>query len=115
MGETVAWIGMGLLGPALAENLIRADFTVRGYDVAPRRVREHVERGGVAAGSPADAARGAAVALTCLMAAALGREAPLGPDGPPDAAGPGAIGRHRRPHHPHALPPAARLLAARAD
>jgi hypothetical protein len=40
MGETVACIGMGLLGSALAENLIRADFTVRGYDVAPGRVRE---------------------------------------------------------------------------
>ena len=58
MGETVACIGMGLLGSALAENLIRAGFTVRGYDIAPERVREHAARGGVAAGSPADAARG---------------------------------------------------------
>jgi 3-hydroxyisobutyrate dehydrogenase-like beta-hydroxyacid dehydrogenase len=42
MGATVACVGMGLLGSALAENLIRAGFTVRGYDVAPERVREHV-------------------------------------------------------------------------
>ena len=87
MGETVACIGMGLLGSALAENLIRAGFTVRGYDVAPGRVREHVERGGVAAGSPADAARGAAIVLTCLMTADIVREALLGPDGALDAAG----------------------------
>src|SRR5260370_2704898 len=116
MGETVAWIGMGLLGPALAENLIRADFTVRGYDVAPRRGREHVERGGGAAGSPADAARGAAIVLTCLMTADIVREALLGPDGALDAAGAGPVGAGCRTIHPDAPaaaagPPARRGIA----
>lgn len=35
MANTVALIGMGLLGSALAENLLAAGFAVRGYDVAP--------------------------------------------------------------------------------
>jgi 3-hydroxyisobutyrate dehydrogenase-like beta-hydroxyacid dehydrogenase len=72
---------MGLLGSALVENLIRAGFTVRGYDTAPERIREHEARGGVAARSPADAARGATVVMTCLMTADIVRDVLLGPDG----------------------------------
>ena len=51
---------------------------MRGYDVAPGRVREHAARGGVPADSPADAARGADTVLTCLMTADIVREALLG-------------------------------------
>ena len=43
MADTVALIGMGLLGSALAENLLAAGFTVRGYDVAPDRLRQRSE------------------------------------------------------------------------
>jgi len=60
---------MGLLGSALAENLGRAGHTVRGYDIAPDRMHEHAARGGVLARSPADAARGTSVVITCLMTA----------------------------------------------
>jgi 3-hydroxyisobutyrate dehydrogenase-like beta-hydroxyacid dehydrogenase len=81
MGEVVALIGLGLLGSALAENLLAAGFAVRGYDVAPDRLREHAERGGTPARSPADAARGATVVMTCLMTADIVRDVLLGPDG----------------------------------
>jgi 3-hydroxyisobutyrate dehydrogenase-like beta-hydroxyacid dehydrogenase len=83
----VAFIGMGLLGSALVENLIKGGFAVRGYDVAPDRVREHADRGGIPARSPADAARGAAVVITCLMTADLVRDVLLGPDGALETAG----------------------------
>ena len=43
----VGLIGMGLLGSALAENLGRTRYTVRGSDIVPDRMREHAERGGV--------------------------------------------------------------------
>ena len=43
MSGTVALIGMGLLGSALAENLLKAGFAVRGYDTAPERMRQHAE------------------------------------------------------------------------
>lgn len=39
MADTVALIGMGLRGSALAENLLAAGFTVRGYDLGRRRHR----------------------------------------------------------------------------
>jgi 3-hydroxyisobutyrate dehydrogenase-like beta-hydroxyacid dehydrogenase len=109
----IAYIGMGLLGSALAENLIKAGFTVRGYDIAPDRVREHEARGGVPARSPADAARGAAVVMTCLMTGDLVREVLLGPDGALDAAPPGLVVIDNSTIHPDASVALAGLLAER--
>ena len=103
MGDTVALIGMGLLGSALAENLLGAGFAVRGYDVAPDRQREHAERGGIAARSPADAARGASVVMTCLMTADIVRDVLLGPDGELETAGPSVIASTAAPSIP--MPP----------
>ena len=34
MRQTIALIGLGLLGSALAENLVQAAFAVRGFDTA---------------------------------------------------------------------------------
>src|SRR5690348_10136101 len=113
MGATVACVGMGLLGSALAENLIRAGFTVRGYDVAPERVREHVVRGGVPATSPADAARGAAIVVTCLMTAEIVREVLLGRDGALETAGPDPVAIDCSTIHPDASAALAADLAGR--
>ena len=104
---------MGLLGSALVENLIKAGFTVRGYDTAPDRVREHEARGGVPARSPADAARGATVVMTCLMTADIVREVLLGPDGAIDAAEPGLVVIDNSTIHPDASAALAGLLAPR--
>lgn len=104
---------MGLLGSALAESLIKAGFTVRGHDAAPARVREHEARGGVPARSPADAARGATVVMTCLMTADIVREVLLGPDGAIDAAEPGLVVIDNSTIHPDASAALAGLLAPR--
>jgi 3-hydroxyisobutyrate dehydrogenase-like beta-hydroxyacid dehydrogenase len=102
MSETVALIGMGLLGSALAENLLEAGFTVRGYDTAPERMRQHAARGGQVAASPADAARGASAVMTCLMTADIVREALLGPAGALEAAAPGVVAIDNSTIHPDA-------------
>ena len=104
---------MGLLGSALAESLIKAGFTVRGYDTAPERVREHEARGGVPARSPADAARGATVVMTCLMTADIVRDVLLGPDGALAAAEPGLVVIDNSTIHPDASAALAGLLAQR--
>ena len=91
-----------LLGSALAENLDRAGHTVRGYDIAPDRMHEHAARGGVLARSPADAARGASVVITCLMTAELVREALLGADGALTSASPGLVIIDQSTIHPEA-------------
>src|SRR5579862_4022176 len=49
--ETVGLVGVGLLGTALAERLVRAGFPVLGYDVNPERCQALVERGGQVAAS----------------------------------------------------------------
>ncbi|HJR03576.1 MAG TPA: NAD(P)-binding domain-containing protein, partial [Methylomirabilota bacterium] len=113
MPAVVAYIGMGLLGSALAGNLIKAGFTVRGYDIAPERMREHETRGGVPARSPADAARGASVVMSCLMTADLVREALLGPDGAVDAAPSGVVVIDNSTIHPDASAALAARLATR--
>ena len=100
--DVVGLIGMGLLGSALAENLGRTGYTVRGYDIAPDRMREHAERGGVLARSPADAARGASVVITCLMTAQLVREVLLGSDGALTAASPELVVIDQSTIHPEA-------------
>ncbi len=102
MSGTVALIGMGLLGSALAENLLEAGFAVRGYDTAPERMRQHAERGGHVAASPADAARGASAVMTCLMTADIVREALLGPAGALEAAAPGVVAIDNSTIHPDA-------------
>ena len=102
MSGTVALIGMGLLGSALAENLLKAGFAVRGYDTAPERMRQHAKRGGHVAASPADAARGASAVMTCLMTADIVREALLGPAGALEEAAPGVVAIDNSTIHPDA-------------
>jgi 3-hydroxyisobutyrate dehydrogenase-like beta-hydroxyacid dehydrogenase len=104
---------MGLLGSALVENLIRAGFTVRGYDTAPERVREHEARGGVPARSPADAARGATVVMTCLMTADIVGDVLLGPDGALTTPEPGTIVIDNSTIHPDASAALAARLTQR--
>lgn len=104
---------MGLLGSALVENLIRAGFTVRGHDTAPERVREHEARGGVPARSPADAARGASVVMTCLMTADIVGDVLLGPDGALTAPEPGTVVIDNSTIHPDASAALAARLAQR--
>jgi 3-hydroxyisobutyrate dehydrogenase-like beta-hydroxyacid dehydrogenase len=113
MSQVIALIGMGLLGSALAENLITAGFTVRGYDTAPERMRQHAERGGFSARSPADAARGASFVLTCLMTADIVREVLLGPDGALCEAAPGLVVIDNSTIHPEASAALAADLAQR--
>jgi len=86
---------------------------VRGFDIAPERMREHEARGGVPARSPAEAVRGAAVVMTCLMTADLVREVLLGPDGAVDAAPSGVVVIDNSTIHPDASAALAARLATR--
>jgi len=63
-------------------------------------MREHAARGGMVARSPADAARGASVVITCLMTAELVREVLLGPDGALTSASPGLVVIDQSTIHP---------------
>ncbi len=68
--KRIAVIGLGIMGSAIARNLIAAGFSVSGFDIAAGR-RQLLAADGVAErGSAAAAARGADVALTSLPSVA---------------------------------------------
>ena len=58
-GARVAVIGLGRMGGSIADHIIAAGHDVRVYDIAEEAVAARVAAGATAAGSPADAARGA--------------------------------------------------------
>ena len=63
---SVAVIGLGIMGSAIARNLVAAGFSVRGFDVDGKRMALLSRDGGHPAGSAAEAVRGAAIALISL-------------------------------------------------
>ena len=51
----VGQIGLGIMGSAFASNLMKARFTVVGYDIASGKRRHHARAGGRSAQSVSDA------------------------------------------------------------
>ncbi len=69
----IAVIGLGIMGGAMSENLVRAGFEVVGYDLVKARRARLRKAGGVATSSAAEAVAGAPFVITSLPAsAALG-------------------------------------------
>lgn len=79
--ETIAFIGCGAMGAAIAERLIDAGYRVRLFDPRAEAMAPLVSRGGVATGSPREAATGAEVAFACLPAPDISRAVAYGEDG----------------------------------
>jgi 3-hydroxyisobutyrate dehydrogenase len=65
----IAFIGLGHMGGGMAPNLAKAGHEVRAFDLIPEAVSHAVESGCIAAGSAANAVRGADVVITMLPAA----------------------------------------------
>jgi 2-hydroxy-3-oxopropionate reductase len=81
MGERVGIVGLGFMGQAFTANLLRAGFTLRGFDLDKRRMDEFKNQGGIPVSAAAEAARGARWVLTSLPNSAIVREAVLSPGG----------------------------------
>jgi len=62
----VGVVGVGIMGSAIARNLMRAGSTVIGYDISDSRMAELEGAGGIAARSVADLAGEAELALSSL-------------------------------------------------
>ncbi|MFE3206246.1 NAD(P)-dependent oxidoreductase [Embleya sp. NPDC055664] len=63
---TIAVLGTGIIGAALARNLARAGFAVRAWNRSPEKAAALVADGVTAAETPADAVTGADFVLTAL-------------------------------------------------
>ena len=66
MVEKIGFIGLGVLGSAMAPNLIKSGFQVIGYDIRPKALRELELLGMKIANSPRDVASQCNVLITCL-------------------------------------------------
>ncbi len=87
MPKKIAFLGLGNMGGAMAENLVKAGFEVCGYDPAPA-ARERAGGAGIAlAGSPAEAAAGAEVICSSVPGDEDALEAYLGGKGALTAGG----------------------------
>jgi len=63
MEKKISFIGLGRMGGAIAANLLKAGYTVVGFDLDRKRLRELEALGGAAALSIEEAARGAKVLM----------------------------------------------------
>ena len=66
MALTVGIIGLGIMGSAIATNLIKNGFTVVGFDIDEDKKKVMQERGATIAKSPADVAAQVDIAFTSL-------------------------------------------------
>lgn len=79
--KAVGILGLGIMGSAIAPNLIEAGFDVVGYDPLPERIKALEVAGGRGAGSPRDLADAAPIIISLLPSAAALEEAALGETG----------------------------------
>ncbi len=91
MEKIVGMVGLGLMGSALSDNLLKTGYRVLGCDPDGERAREFQERGGTPVGSPAEAAGGAPVVVLSLPHSGIVREACLGEKGLAGGAGKGTL------------------------
>ena len=80
------YIGLGDMGSAMAENLIRNSSDVTVYDINPEAVQEAVQHGATAATSPADVAQQSDVISICVPADEHITQVLTGPEGAIEAA-----------------------------
>src|SRR5262245_26367466 len=66
MSKTVGMLGLGIMGSAMAHNLLRAGFKVVGYDPAPGCRARHRKAGGIVAGGVEEVGRSASIVISSL-------------------------------------------------
>jgi putative dehydrogenase len=66
MRQKIGMIGLGIMGSAMSPNLLKAGFSVMGYDILPELVQVLVDKGGIGAGSCKEVADNADVIITSL-------------------------------------------------
>jgi L-threonate 2-dehydrogenase len=66
VNPTVGVVGLGIMGSAMASNMLKAGFRVIGFDIVPASRAAFAKEGGIVARSPADVARRASVVITSL-------------------------------------------------
>ncbi|WP_329398730.1 2-hydroxy-3-oxopropionate reductase [Streptomyces lydicus] len=87
----IAWIGLGIMGSPMAENLIKAGYAVTGYTLEQDKLQRLDDNGGTAANSIAEAVQDADVVITMVPASPQVEAIAYGPDGIVENAKSGAL------------------------
>ncbi len=77
----IAWIGLGIMGAPMAENLIKAGYPVTGHTLEQDKLDRMAAAGGTPAASIAEAVREADVVVTMVPASPQVEAIAYGPDG----------------------------------
>ncbi|OAE99720.1 hypothetical protein AYJ54_32970 [Bradyrhizobium centrolobii] len=91
MTETIGMLGIGIMGSAMAGNLIRAGFAVVGHDPVPAARERLAEMGGKALSSAKGVAEAASITFASLPDSEVLAEVVAGRDGVVHASGSGQI------------------------
>lgn len=89
--ETVAYIGLGIMGRPMALNLLRAGYTVRVWARRSESMQPLIEAGATACSSPADAASGADIIITNVSDTIDVEQVVLGDSGVIEGAASGSV------------------------
>ncbi len=79
--KKIGFIGCGLMGKAMALNLVRAGYPVTVHDLKPEPVAELVAAGATAANSPREVAEKSEVVITMLTSSPHVEQVMFGPEG----------------------------------
>lgn len=83
------FIGLGVMGKAMARNLLKAGYPLAVHNRSPEKVRELVAEGATDGGSPAGVAAAADIVFTCLPDTPDVEAVLFGPSGVAEGARPG--------------------------
>jgi 4-hydroxybutyrate dehydrogenase / sulfolactaldehyde 3-reductase len=81
MKKRIGFVGLGTMGLPMARNIVKAGYTVVGYDVVPQQLAAFEQSGGKRAASPKDVAVQSDVVITMLPESKHVEEAILGSEG----------------------------------
>ncbi|MFD6321766.1 2-hydroxy-3-oxopropionate reductase [Streptomyces sp. NPDC058442] len=87
----VSWIGLGIMGSPMSENLIKAGYDVTGHTLEQEKLDRLAAAGGTAASSVAEAVRDADVIITMVPASPQVEAVAYGAEGILENARPGAL------------------------
>ena len=89
--KKIGFIGLGIMGKPMAQNLLKAGYELTVYDIVSERMADLLKAGGWRGSSAKDVAAQSEVVVTMLPNSPHVREAVLGSDGVLDGAKPGTI------------------------
>lgn len=81
----IGFIGLGAMGQGMAQSLLRAGFSVTGFDIAPVAIARFAAAGGLSATTPAAAAQNADVLIIMVLNGEQAEAALYGDHGAADA------------------------------